>query len=223
MPSPAQLPDDLEPLARRQAVSVDDETWHQDIDALVRRLRHDEVVGPDARRHRGRLLVAGGVLAVLIVAALGLWLGRRDGAGEGAGGDESITGCPAPRPEWQSIAVAATATATGDLDGSALEFTVRSTWLDRQEDQLFLDVEVRNVSEPAGPAVPYLNEALFRTVLIDGLAQGDAWCLSVEGDPDLRAGQRAVGLVGYDLNEDPTGRPLVLALLAGHPEITITP
>lgn len=222
MPSAAQLPDDLEPLARRQAVAIRDESWHQDIDALVRRLQHDEVAGPDTRHRLGALLVAGGIVAVLVAAALGLWLSRDDGSGGGPSSDEAITGCPAPRPAWQDLPVGATASATGDVDGSSLEFTVRSVSLDRQEDQLFLDVEVRNVTDPASQAVPYLNEALFRTVLIDGLAQGDAWCLTVEGDPNLRPGQRAVGLVGYDLNDDPTGRPLVLALLMGDPQITIT-
>ena len=222
MPVAAQLPDDLAPLARRQAVIVRDDTWHQDIDALVRRLQHEEVIAP--RRRRWPAVLVGAALAVLVIgAALALWLGRGDGSG-GSGdgsstGDDAITGCQTPSAAWQDIAVADDASSTVEADGVPLVFTIRSAAFDPREDRLYLDVEVRN--EGPGQA-PYFNEALFRTVLVDGLAQGVAQCLTVEGDPNLRPGQRAVGLVGYDLNEDPMGRPLVLTLLSGEPQVRIT-
>ena len=226
MPSTEQLPEDLEPLSRRQAVTIRDDTWHQDIDALVRRLQHDEVVGPPTRRRRPLVLAGAALVAVLAIALVGwLWLGRGDdGDGSGGATDDALTGCPAPKPEWSTIAVAPGASATADDDGDVrLRFTVRSAAFDPQERRIFVDVEVRNESDPANPVVPYYSEAFFNTVLVDGLAQGAAQCLSVEGDPDLHPGQRAIGLVGFDLSEDPAGRPLVLELMSGDPDITITP
>jgi hypothetical protein len=224
MPSTEQLPTDLEPLSRRQAVAIRDDAWHQDIDALVRRLQHDEVVGPPKRR-RAVVLAGAALAAVVAIALVGwLWLGRGGGDGGTGGSDEALTGCPSPKAEWSTIEVAPTATATAEGDGDVrLRFAVRSAALDTQARQLYLDVEVRNESDPANAAIPYYNEAFFNTVLVDGLAQGPPWCLSVQGDPNLYPAQRAIGLVGFDLTEDPAGRPLVLELMSGDPDITITP
>ena len=98
----------------------------------------------------------------------------------------------------------------------------RARALDAAQNRLYLTVEVRNQSPPTSPKVPYYNQAFFRTVLVDGLSQGFADCLTVEGDPNLYPGQRAVGLVGYDLTEDPTSSPLVLELFTGDPDIRVT-
>jgi hypothetical protein len=81
---------------------------------------------------------------------------------------------------------------------------------------------VRNGSEPTSEAVPYYNQELFETLLVDGLSQGLAQCLTVEGDPNLYPGQRAIGLLGFDLIEDPTGQPLVLGVYEGLADVVIT-
>ncbi len=39
MPKAAELPDDLQGLAQRQAVELHDETWRDDVDGLIRSLR----------------------------------------------------------------------------------------------------------------------------------------------------------------------------------------
>ena len=45
MPAEADLPDDLKPLSRRQALSLSDARWHSDVDHLMRALHH--VLAPD--------------------------------------------------------------------------------------------------------------------------------------------------------------------------------
>ncbi len=56
LPAPEDLPEALRPLAQRQAVALRDATWHQDVDALVRRLEGEELL--DTPRRRG--LACGG-------------------------------------------------------------------------------------------------------------------------------------------------------------------
>ena len=71
LPAPEDLPEALRPLAQRQAVALRDATWHQDVDALVRRLEGEELLDTPRRRGLGRRwpLVAGaaGVLAVAVL------------------------------------------------------------------------------------------------------------------------------------------------------------
>jgi hypothetical protein len=219
MPSADELPEDLQPLALRQAVTIRDDFWHEDVDTLTRRLRRDDVAD---HRRRWPVLVTGTTIAALAVVAA-LWM-LGDGGDDGADSTDAgqITGCPEPNESWNTIKVADSATATVETE-VRLVFTVHRAAVDAEEGRVFLDVEVRNESEPKSTAVPYYNQELFQTLLVDGLSQGIPQCLTVEGNPNLYPGQRAIGLVGFDLTEDPTGQPLVLELLSGDPDITVTP
>ncbi len=90
MPTAAQLPDDLQGLAQRQAVVVHDESWHQDVDSLVRSLR-GEPAGT-AERCRRRLLIAAIAAGVLALAGVGLGLWATSGGrGLGAGATLEIS------------------------------------------------------------------------------------------------------------------------------------
>ncbi len=77
MPSPADLPDPLAALSRRQAVTLADGSWADDVARLCRAIEED--VQPEmaaaaraARRRRRMLALAGGL--ALAVAATGSWL-----------------------------------------------------------------------------------------------------------------------------------------------------
>jgi TIR domain len=228
MLSADELPEDLQPLAMRQAFTVRDDSWHQDVETLARRLRREDVVGRHPRRWA--VLVAGATIAVVAVVAA-VWMLRARGDSDGsatssdstAGSDGAeITGCPEPSESWSTIEVADAATATVMEGDARLVFAVRSAAVDEEEGRVFLEVEVRNESDPTSTQVPYYNQAFFRTLLVDGLSQGFAQCLTVEGNPNLYPAQRAVGLVGFDLTEDLAGKSLVLELLSGDPDITVT-
>jgi hypothetical protein len=43
MPTAARLPDELKPLALLQAVTLRDESWHRDVDDLIRALGGDQL------------------------------------------------------------------------------------------------------------------------------------------------------------------------------------
>jgi TIR domain len=65
LPAGSELPDELQGLVRRQAVVLHDETWHQDVNGLVRSLRGEPAV-PITRSRRW--LVPGAAVAVALVA-----------------------------------------------------------------------------------------------------------------------------------------------------------
>ena len=97
LPAPEDLPEALRPLAQRQAVALRDATWHQDVDALVRRLEGEELIDTPRRRGLGRRwpLVAGAA-GLLAVAVLVGWtvLGDDDDNGGAESLRDSADGMP---------------------------------------------------------------------------------------------------------------------------------
>jgi hypothetical protein len=88
VPSSADLPDELHSLVDRQAVVLHDQTWQQDVDGLVSRLRGQ----PAARRPHRRWAVVG-LLALALSAVAGVaWLLLRSDNGANESG---IPACPA--------------------------------------------------------------------------------------------------------------------------------
>ncbi|HKO85770.1 MAG TPA: toll/interleukin-1 receptor domain-containing protein, partial [Actinomycetota bacterium] len=70
LPAAAELPNELKGLDQRQAVVLHDETWHQDVEGLVRSLRGEPAVSASRTR---RWLVAGAVVVVLAVVGVAVW------------------------------------------------------------------------------------------------------------------------------------------------------
>jgi hypothetical protein len=104
LPAATELPDDLQGLVHRQGVILHDETWHQDVEGLLRSLRGQPAAPPGRRR---RWLVPAGVGAALVVlaglgAAAGWWgPGRDGGSGDGGRGgsrhlDPGLRAAPGP-------------------------------------------------------------------------------------------------------------------------------
>jgi hypothetical protein len=78
MPTAARLPDELKPLALLQAVTLRDESWHRDVDDLIRALGGDRL-----RARPKRWLIAAVLLGGLVAAgAIALMLLNRDGGGQ---------------------------------------------------------------------------------------------------------------------------------------------
>lgn len=117
MPAASQLPANLEPLARRHAVSVRDETWDADVDRLVAAV--DRVLPPssplqDVTRRLSRktigLIAAGIALAVL----LGLWLSSGRGSSDApTSSTETATASPSASSASPATPPAATTGAPG--------------------------------------------------------------------------------------------------------------
>jgi hypothetical protein len=95
LPEAADLPDDLQGLAQRQAVELHNETWHRDVDGLVRSLRGLSAVPAHRRR---RLLAAGTALITLLALGAGAWRlwGSDPVTGPHAGSSAAIASCTPP-------------------------------------------------------------------------------------------------------------------------------
>jgi len=122
LPDAADLPAELQALAQRQAVVLHDETWHQDVDGLVRSLRGEPAV--PGRRRRGPVIAAVAVaLAGGAAAAWWLW-----GPGPGPGGSAgTIAACgSASGAGWNAIALNANPVGHEQKDGGSLVFTVKA-------------------------------------------------------------------------------------------------
>jgi TIR domain len=100
LPAAGELPDDLQGLVHRQAVVLHDETWHQDVEGLLRSLRGQPTV--PARPWRRWLVPAGVAIALIALvgvgAAAGWWgPGRAGGSGTGDQTGSRPESCPARR------------------------------------------------------------------------------------------------------------------------------
>lgn len=160
MPAEDQLPDDLAPLARRQAVEVRDETWTEDVEMLVRRLEGKETV----RASRRWIPVAIVVLALGVVG-VAIWQAQADGD------------CPARDGTWIPVELAEDATGVEPLpDGRALPYRVGRTDYKYESNQFFivLDVRLENVSEDVEGNDDHIGygDTSFHALRVDRIAAG---------------------------------------------------
>src|SRR5829696_7648579 len=79
LPSEEELPDSIAALSQRQQVILQDESWHNDVNGLVRSLRREPL---RPRRRRWPTLL-GIVLATIVVVGAVLWFVRRDASSLG--------------------------------------------------------------------------------------------------------------------------------------------
>jgi len=126
LPAAAQLPEVLQRLAQRQAVVLHDETWHQDVDGLMRSLRGEPAV-PTQRRRRG--LVVLGILLVALGVGGGWWLLRpTDDGGSGEESAAEIASCASPTTGngWTGIELSADPSGGEAVEGGELIFSVEA-------------------------------------------------------------------------------------------------
>jgi hypothetical protein len=219
LPNAADLPEDLGSLVNRQGVSLHDETWHEDVEALLRSLDGR----PPTGQGRDRRLIGGAVaVALLVLAGLGWWLvANRDGdAGDGAGGEEAdgvLTGCPSPAgTDWTAIPLTAGATTSVALNGGSLNFGVKDARWREEGPQRWL-VVLTATMENATAAGEY-HDAGFYEQLVVGRRTNKPWCFTTDNDlvnPDTVSD----ALVGFEVSCEPVGEAELL-LRGGRMRIT---
>ena len=97
MPSPAQLPADLQPLSRRNAFTVSDQNFHRDVDGLL------EILGRISRRRLSLRPLA--TLLIVIVLGFAVYWGVTSLAGGASpsGGGPGVAATPTPAPASSDI------------------------------------------------------------------------------------------------------------------------
>jgi hypothetical protein len=192
LPAAADLPDDLQGLVRRQGVVLHDETWHSDVDGLVRSLRGEPAV-PD-RRGRRRLAVG---VAVLVLTAAGAvaWQLRP--------GPAALPHCAAPSgPGWTRVPLSRNPSGTVKVQGGSLTVKVRTaSWkaLETAKWQVTLTTEMTN-----NTATQWYHGAYRYQYLAVGRRENAATCFDTR--PDL-VEPRKVGdaTIGFQVACKPTG------------------
>jgi hypothetical protein len=101
LPSAADLPGDLQELAQRQDLELHDETWHRDVDGLVRSLRGQPAVPTNSRRRW--LTIGSALVALLVLIAGSWWLWRRNPGGKSGSSSPPPPACAPVSPDWNHI------------------------------------------------------------------------------------------------------------------------
>ncbi len=103
IPSAAELPPSLAPLAQRQGIELRDAAWRDDVERLARRLAPPEAVEPARRVSRRRLAVLASALAAVVAIVVAVLATRVGGGSKPA--DPAVLAVidPAIRPSCQSV------------------------------------------------------------------------------------------------------------------------
>ncbi|MPV35685.1 toll/interleukin-1 receptor domain-containing protein [Georgenia subflava] len=199
LPSGADVPDDLVPLVRRQAVSLDDATWQRDVDALVDVLRGRQAERP---RRRAWPLVVGGVL-VGAAAATAVVLLLRPDTGGGDGETAVLASCPDADDGWTRL-LGPGATASGRVDegdAGSLDFTVTDVFAQAREDGRWEVVITSELANNLGELREH-GDWVYDQLEVDRQPYEQKTCFSVEARyPE--PGQRSRGRVGFEVGDDP--------------------
>jgi hypothetical protein len=134
LPTADALPEDIRGLVERQGIVLRDESWHQDVETLVRSLRGEPVVPIG---HSRRRLWAGAAAVALAASGLLAWLIAPFGGG-GAGAslatelptmtatEDNYPACPAPNGDgWHAVTLRDPATGAVKTTTGSLTFTVK--------------------------------------------------------------------------------------------------
>ena len=218
MPTADALPEDLQGLAQRQAVVLHDETWHQDVDGLVRSLRGEPVVATKRRRRWLLTAAIGGVVIALAGVGLGLWA-TSSGNGSSQGSGATIAPCAPPNGAgWTAILLNKDPTGEDKVTGGSLIFAVKdarwrahgTTW------QVTLSTSMENTT----PGSEYHGDYRYKSLIV-GQREFAATCFS--SYPDLvSTGTIGDALIGFDVKCKPVGY-IQLVLEDDKDRIDVTP
>jgi hypothetical protein len=217
LPAPGELPEDIRKISQRQAVVLHDESWHEDIDSLVRSLRGD-AAGP--RRSVSRWVVVGALtiaFLALLTTGVVIWLTSTASTptGPGASSPASIESPPSTEGEshkigdcappsgagWSRLTLSDKPTGRTRVETGTLTFTVRSAkWRPGPSGwQVILSTTMKN--ETGGPV--YHGEWLYEYLNV-AQRRFDPTCYSPH---PVLVDQGTIGdaLIGFDVRCKPAG------------------
>jgi hypothetical protein len=212
LPAVDELPAEIAGLVRRQAVQISDETWHQDVDALIRRLEGELLATGGPRRRWWWALIAAAVVVVVVgVGGVILTRDRSESADSGP-----TPPCPSSVDGWTPLDVDTSGTTyPASVDAFDVDVAVVGAFsraVGAGSPTVLVDVEVANRTSPAPGSADeyYVGVSDFDGLVVDGFDQGPAVCVSTSNDPQLAPDERTIATVGFDSAVDPTGAAVVL-------------
>jgi hypothetical protein len=222
MPSAPELPEDLVPLARRQAMQLHDSDWRTDVDGLVQRLRGESFL------KKGRLAWVAGA-GLVLVATLGTWALLADGepGSDMLTGSDTPTDCPSSiTGEWEQIFEGTQSTTVSGGEGT-MTFDVSAAYYRPTGGggELVLLTILNNTSGPPN----YDHDVnRYHHLTVDDYREydyrePDDELMCFTSDPEtVSTGDRSDGRVGFTLSRGkPEGTLELVVALASSPEGTI--
>jgi hypothetical protein len=197
-------------------VVLHDESWHQDVEGLVRSLRGEPAM--PARRSR-RWLVAAAVAVVLVVSGVAVWWWRPGNGGQAGSAAEPPACAPSAGAGWSPIALSNDPTGEDKVTGGSLFFRVKEArWRAREGGkwQVLLATSMENATSEA----QYHGDYRYKSLVV---AQREFKATCYSPTPNLVT-SRTVGdaLIGFEVSCKPVGY-IELILEDDKDRISVTP
>jgi hypothetical protein len=210
IPPADALPEDLQPLLHRQAVTLRDASWQRDVDGLLDSLRGERAQAP-GKKARRRVFLGAAAVALAAVIGVVVVVSTRGGGGSAS----SPPACPATKTAGltqRQLSANPSASEPGDGGGNWL-FTVldayerptgAGTW------QLLLKMRLTNNSRNS----VYHADYRYGDVAVAGTPFQVACFTSEAGGSVVAPGLNSEAVVGFNVSKDPA-QPLELILDGG--------
>jgi hypothetical protein len=202
-------------MLERQAVSIRDASWHQDVNDLISRLKGEERLA--SRTRRWPIVVGVGLLIVFVAFVVAAIV--RNPTEQSSTSEPPV--CDQPNDRWEQVELAADPTdEIVDDDAHTVGYEVLdAALLVDSVDSARVMVEVATTNRSA-PQQGDDNPHYFASWDVDGLlvdgVQFDADCFGpLTGSEELGPGERAIAWTGFATNGVPTGAPLLMELTDG--------
>ena len=224
LPRTDELPTEMADLVNRQAVTLRDTSWHQDVDGLIRQLEGE---GQRLIGNRRRKYVIAGVTVVALVATTFIVRAvMDDGSEDDSSGETPI--CPdidgtfialesseAPPTEW------VVAPNQGEVE------VVAAWWryAGGNEYEVIVRVKVTNTTDSVEGTTDdekYFGVGDFESLRVNGAPQGEVVCVGDEpnGDPQIKPGANVTNNYGFVSLTDPSAVEIELLVLDQILEVT---
>jgi hypothetical protein len=223
MPTAGMLPEGLEELRLRQAVVLHDESWHQDVDGLIRSLRGD----PTTVNRRRWLIGVGTTVAVLAIGGA-VWLVRGDAGTEAssrtAAGSPTTTApkpCPTPSSAaWKNLGVTGS-TDVGDPKPSWHFEVIDGHYRVEERHRWYVVLRIKATNHTNASQTHFPQ---FYKLSLEGTRFEHDCFDVVAGQNPIGPGGSSETLVGFELTRDPApGFVLNLDTIGEFGRIELTP
>jgi len=222
LPRADQLPAELAGLVSRQAVTLHDTSWHQDVDGLIRQLQ-GEVLSPGRRKRTGLIVAAAAAVVAIGVGAVIVL--TRDGDDDSSG---ETPLCPEIDGSFAALDTSEAPPTTWMVapnDGTVQVVAAWARYHGGSQWDVIVRVKVANDTDPIEGSAEdemYFGPGQITALHVNGASQGGAVCIGGEpnGDPQILPDANVTNNYGFLSQTDPVGYEVELLVLDETVEVT---